>query len=1081
MMIAAVRNKSVLSHLHAKSLYRKYPITILYQKLQFSSTRTHKFQPSSLLLKHTFDNAKNSSSLSSAGLSLESNTDLKDSNSYSLKPFQLQVGDLVEVRRQGKVQVGVLIKAKNSGFSSHMTLLGNGHVLLHSQSDVFFNIPYWIKDNSTPIPGTATKVALGMSTLTASQLQIKNIPKSITHNIIDFQRLVDGHMTVIREKSELIHSELIKGRLQKEISKGVDFSTADAAKIAFDVVHPTHSQLYCTFLFLCKNNMQFVPADTYKLLESSMFRLRPKKEHEQISWIMSQVRQTISGNADSHFTAFLNKSKTLIQWFRTGSTALVERPSINFTAEDKIFINTILQSLSVAQNFPSFERTFSWVHVLKRIAPLYSFYPGEADVILFLKEIGVHAPWENIALHQSTNIGRPSFMFGEEGDLVTQKSDALGRELCVKHNIAIEESVFENADTAVNTEWSVADRFSTQVIAFPSAMNPLSTESKSTKAFYENDIMASSRVDFGQQPVYIIDSSTANELDDGISLEETPQGTWIHIHIADPTAYIPPNHELSLLAQLRGNSLYLPERHFPMMPDYLSSKLMGLDVSSYSLTFSARLSTNGEIIDYKVAPGYIRKPVVTRYDDVDNVLDWSQVYGMDAPRDSVSPWTRTFLDNHISKMSGKATPDANDTASINKIKTTAPVANVLTENDASNLKKLHQFALLHQKHRISQGAFIPDQINASVRVEPHPLPLIYDPKSPLATPDVVMSELELSHLSPSHILVSEMMIIAGRVAAKFCQDHNIPVPYRGQASVFDSPKIQSENQLKKHDTQKYIETMLSTRDQETGILPMSSMLEIIRYLPAGQWSTKPICHSSMGIHGICPLTMKSTADRNLESFGQPPSLSSMTGYVKASSPLRRYNDIMVHWQIKSVFLRKQMHSDPSAKLSKIDTTPFSLNQVTQLIPFLQRSTLTINDMSNRAGRFWKLEWVRRRELMSLHGDAYDPNLLRMVSPRVTKNGSILSAAAIAPLDFKSTAIKTDQVRKQVNVYTAIVVESPELRKNQFARVQVIELGGLRTICEMLNEDGELTPLATVIQCVVEKCDPSMGRLQLKQI
>ncbi|KAH6601907.1 hypothetical protein BASA61_001657 [Batrachochytrium salamandrivorans] len=1019
----------------------------------------------------------------------------------------LHVGDLVEVRRQGKVHIGVIIKITNNGFSSHMTLLGNGHTLLHSQTDVFFRIRGWAFTHASPIPGASTEGALGISTITAAQLQINNMSRGMTHNITDFQRTVDTQLTASRPKLLNLHDYIAKSNFETDISGSIQFNVNTAAEMVFSTEHPTPTQLYTTYLFLCKSNAQFTPKNAHQLLKTGLFSLRSTKESQRIQWILEQVRKTISGDTKTHFSLYLSKCKTLIEWSRRGTTEAVARPNISYTEQDKIFIDVIKQSLSVAHNFPSFEHSFAWIHVIKRIAPLYSFYPDEADVILFLKETGIHAPWENISLHQSNSKGRPSFIFGEEGELITSKSDLLSRKLCAQHSISMDDVPMEtHALDPEYTSWDVSKRLKADFIAVPSSMtDPAATVSGSslTDDFYKTDVVAPSRVDFGDEPVYIIDSSIANELDDGISYQETADGVWIHVHIADPTAHIPPHHELSMLAQLRGNSLYLPERHYPMIPDYLSGKILGLSASSNTLTFSARLSSEGDIIDYKVQPGLIRKPVITRYGDVDDVLDWSRVYGMDAPRSSLSSWTRTYLNNHEAKMASASSPppDKNSTSALNKIAATAPAASTLTSDDAAKLQRLHEFALLHQRWRIQNGAFTPDQISSSVRVEPHPLPSVYDPTSPHATPDIVLSEPDLPHLSPSHILVSEMMIIAGRVASKFCQDHHLPVPYRGQASIFDSPKAYSGNKLADHETRKFIELQLLSRDEESGVIPLSAMLGLIRYLPAGQWSTEPIRHSSMGIGGACPLKRgkgdSSTGNWLGSKDGSSPSLSSMTGYVKASSPLRRYNDMVVHWQIKSVFIRQQQQQNPSlaglvgGSARAAILPPFTLDQIQKLIPFLQRSTMTVNDVSTRADRFWKLEWIRRRELLSLAGHSYDPTLLRMCAPLAavgSSGGSSVSAAsqfvtaAITPLDYSSgRGVPSDQHthRKQVNVYTAVVLELPEMRRGAYLRVAVIELGGLRTSCEAI--DGVRLSMGDVIECVVDKCDPSMGRLQLKQI
>ena len=72
--------------------------------------------------------------------------------------------------------------------------------------------------------------------------------------------------------------------------------------------------------------------------------------------------------------------------------------------------------------------------------------------------------------------------------------------------------------------------------------------------FYSHDIVESFRHDFGDIVAYTIDDADTADVDDGISIEDitNPDGsvsTWVHVHVADPTRYIHPNHSLAKFAR----------------------------------------------------------------------------------------------------------------------------------------------------------------------------------------------------------------------------------------------------------------------------------------------------------------------------------------------------------------------------------------------------------------------------------------------------------------------------------------------------------------------------------------------------
>ena len=60
------------------------------------------------------------------------------------------------------------------------------------------------------------------------------------------------------------------------------------------------------------------------------------------------------------------------------------------------------------------------------------------------------------------------------------------------------------------------------------------------------------RKDWREMPVYCIDSLDALEIDDGLSVERStidPGSVWIHVHIANPAAYISRDHPIEVSSQ----------------------------------------------------------------------------------------------------------------------------------------------------------------------------------------------------------------------------------------------------------------------------------------------------------------------------------------------------------------------------------------------------------------------------------------------------------------------------------------------------------------------------------------------------
>lgn len=89
------------------------------------------------------------------------------------------------------------------------------------------------------------------------------------------------------------------------------------------------------------------------------------------------------------------------------------------------------------------------------------------------------------------------------------------------------------------------------------------------------------RTDLRDLPLITIDPSDARDHDDAVHAEPdtdpSNSGGWIvTVAIADVAHYIRPNTKLDREAQLRGNSVYFPDRVVPMLPEKISNDLCSL-------------------------------------------------------------------------------------------------------------------------------------------------------------------------------------------------------------------------------------------------------------------------------------------------------------------------------------------------------------------------------------------------------------------------------------------------------------------------------------------------------------------------
>lgn len=155
--------------------------------------------------------------------------------------------------------------------------------------------------------------------------------------------------------------------------------------------------------------------------------------------------------------------------------------------------------------------------------------------------------------------------------------------------------------------------------------------------------------------------------------------------------------------------------------------------------------------------------------------------------------------------------------------------------------------------------------------------------------------IEVLNDSLSRQLVAEMMILAGEVAGRYGMAHNLALPFRGQPQ----PELPPQEEL---------------LQLPAGPVRACAMR---RCMPKSEMSITPARHAGLGLEM----------------------------YTQATSPIRRYSDLLTHFQLKA-HLRGEI-------------PPFSAEQLREVMQSVTASAQEITLVERQTNRYWGLEYLRR--------------------------------------------------------------------------------------------------------------------------
>jgi ribonuclease R len=145
--------------------------------------------------------------------------------------------------------------------------------------------------------------------------------------------------------------------------------------------------------------------------------------------------------------------------------------------------------------------------------------------------------------------------------------------------------------------------------------------SNAKTAFNPRDLTG--RQDITDALVITIDPPDAKDFDDAVSLTQDRHGRWVlGVHIADVSYFVPAGSALDRAARRRGNSVYLPGRTLPMLPEMLSNGICSLQPEQPRYTKSVYLTydKDGRVQHTRFGNTMIRSKARLTYQQADRVL-----------------------------------------------------------------------------------------------------------------------------------------------------------------------------------------------------------------------------------------------------------------------------------------------------------------------------------------------------------------------------------------------------------------------------------------------------------------------------
>lgn len=135
---------------------------------------------------------------------------------------------------------------------------------------------------------------------------------------------------------------------------------------------------------------------------------------------------------------------------------------------------------------------------------------------------------------------------------------------------------------------------------------------------------AEGRKDLRKISTITIDPEDAKDFDDAISVEKKKNGIFkIFVHIADVSFFVKEGSKLDEEARERGNSVYLPGRVYPMLPENLSNNLCSLNENEEKLCVTAEIDLDGKgnILNSTFYESVVKSKKRLNYEEAEEIIN----------------------------------------------------------------------------------------------------------------------------------------------------------------------------------------------------------------------------------------------------------------------------------------------------------------------------------------------------------------------------------------------------------------------------------------------------------------------------
>ncbi|GAP83460.1 putative mitochondrial protein cyt-4 protein [Rosellinia necatrix] len=418
----------------------------------------------------------------------------------------------------------------------------------------------------------------------------------------------------------------------------------------------------------------------------------------------------------------------------------------------------------------------------------------------------------------------------------------------------------------------------------------------------KRDMLALIRKPLKKVTAYCIDDITAREIDDAVSLERTsnPDKYWIHVHVADPASSFGADTPVAKYAELIPEAIYLPGHLEPMLPEDLIHDRFSLAPDRPCLTFSALVNVEGAILSERITANVLENVIYMTYEDaasaIGEVRKHPSAQNTQWSLGEVSKSKAVGIDRKMSR------PDE------------------LTKGQKADLAILSKLGKVIQAGRLKKGAtpFFQSRPTAAVdfsSVEKK------ESDGFITTSGDPSIRVYYARGSGTD-LVENAMKLANEVAARWCHQRDIPIPYRTQPHAVPNAALILQ----------YARDVLNPM-LDSGVRPDDRVWAHMRsLLGLDEVSTTPGQHFTIG--------------------------SDM--YTKATSPLRRFGDLIVHWQIEAALLEekklgRELIGSKGGKgkdkrmADDLSFLPFSRERLDRMLPMIRLRERQARSLTNMDG------------------------------------------------------------------------------------------------------------------------------------